>query len=680
MLKMLVDYIFNNNLNIDKTTFLTIIIGQITIYGILLTFFQFVVSYQENKREVTQYLGRNLTSYFIKKNIFLIDNLLYKNYFKIIVVLEVLYKPFITIFYRILPIKLISFMNFIWFVFVIVYFLIFIVIFFQCAKCILGINMISDKEVIKLLINDINRKVLKKISKNKNNPKKINILHQNFVVLGRYIKSDHNYELQEEYNELIIEILNNYIEQKDYEISEIEKKGKVSKNQIAWLYNAMREINLIQEIIDEKFFKLDTYNKIHIICFYFKLLELNFKRAELAKYNRIKCNKYEEIKFSKNKEVFDVVDWKDTTLKLYDIADNVKIKQRLVSTLYDGIYKKQDMYVYYCKECIQNIIRDEIRSISHNIDKQIEFIAVFEAVLKDEYINDICGQALCCEITENKKYNFGDVLDQLNEINSKYLFSYIIIYYSIYRFRFGWEKFDIEMLRKLWKHLGNMRDDIEIIVKRIESTNIKHRFNRQIYLKFIDYIESEDNDLYKRIYDEKTLDVFYIWIIKMCVISQDDIVYLSCQDNLDYDLKIAIVNELSMHDELLCCNNIINWIYYIRYSIFMKQDIFPIKLKVTLRNLLITGLNIRAVLNYLNENEYYYRNSIGMYLLIKLEEIPSNIRMTKKIRGVVSKAFIANDMEINEYITMLENECKICSCEINYVQKEKIKNYLIKSF
>ena len=680
MLKMLVDYIFNNNLNIDKTTFLTIIIGQITIYGILLTFFQFVVSYQENKREVAQYLGRNLTSYFIKKNIFLIDNLLYKNYFKIIVVLEVLYKPFITIFYNILPIKLISFMNFIWFVFVIVYFLIFIVIFFQCAKCILGINMVSDKEVIKLLINDINRKVLKEISKNKNNSKKIDVLHQNFIVLGRYMKSDHNYELQEEYNELIIDILNNYIEQKDHEISEIEKKGKVSKNQITWLYNAMKEIHLIQEIIDEKFFKLDTCNKIHIICFHFKLLELNFKRAELAKYNRIKCNKYEEIIFSKNKEVFDVVDWKDTTLKLYDIADNVKIKQRLVLTLYDGIYKKQDMYAYYCKKCIQNIIRDEIRSISHNIDKQKKFIAVFEAIIKDEYINDICGQALRCEITENKKYDFGNVLDQLNEINSKYLFSYIIIYYSIYRFRFGWGKFDIEMLRKLWKHLGNMKDDIEIIVKKIESTNINHRFNRQIYLKFIDYIESEDNNLYKRIYDEKTLDVFYIWIIKMCVTSQDDIVYLSCQDNLDYDLKIAIVNELSMHDELLCCNNIINWIYYIRYSIFMKQDIFPIKLKVTLRNLLITGLNIRAVLNYLDENEYYYCNSIGMYLLIKIDEIPSNIRMTKKIRGVVSKAFIANNMEINEYITMLENECKICSCEINYVQKEKMKNYLIKSF
>lgn len=102
--------------------------------------------------------------------------------------------------------------------------------------------MISDKEVIKLLINDINRKVLKKISKNKNNHKKIKHTTSKFCSIGRYIKSDHNYELQEEYNELIIEILNNYIEQKDYEISEIEKKGKVSKNQIAWLYNAMREM------------------------------------------------------------------------------------------------------------------------------------------------------------------------------------------------------------------------------------------------------------------------------------------------------------------------------------------------------------------------------------------------------------------------------------------------------
>lgn len=35
-IKKLIDYILNNNLNIDKSLFFTIVIGQISIYGILL--------------------------------------------------------------------------------------------------------------------------------------------------------------------------------------------------------------------------------------------------------------------------------------------------------------------------------------------------------------------------------------------------------------------------------------------------------------------------------------------------------------------------------------------------------------------------------------------------------------------------------------------------------------------
>lgn len=43
LLQIIIDYMFNNNLSIDKATFFTVIIGQITIYGILLTFYQFVL-------------------------------------------------------------------------------------------------------------------------------------------------------------------------------------------------------------------------------------------------------------------------------------------------------------------------------------------------------------------------------------------------------------------------------------------------------------------------------------------------------------------------------------------------------------------------------------------------------------------------------------------------------------
>ena len=37
-------------------------------------------------------------------------------------------------------------------------------------------------------------------------------------------------------------------------------------------------------------------------------------------------------------------------------------------------------------------------------------------------------------------------------------------------------------------------------------------------------------------------------------------------------------------------------------------------------------------------------------------------------------------MTLDEYINMIEEECRKCRCEINYVQKENMKEYLIKTF
>ena len=119
------EYILNNNLNVDKATFLTIVIGQITIYGILLTFYQFVASYQGSEIGINRYLGINIKEFFVKKKIKVFNNFISKKGFGIIVILEILYKPFITIYRAVLPIKTISIMNFIWFGFAITYFVLF---------------------------------------------------------------------------------------------------------------------------------------------------------------------------------------------------------------------------------------------------------------------------------------------------------------------------------------------------------------------------------------------------------------------------------------------------------------------------------------------------------------------------------------------------------------------------
>ena len=55
ILQNFICYVLNNRLEIDKSTFLTIVIGQITVYGILLTFYQFVESFQGDNNSATSF-------------------------------------------------------------------------------------------------------------------------------------------------------------------------------------------------------------------------------------------------------------------------------------------------------------------------------------------------------------------------------------------------------------------------------------------------------------------------------------------------------------------------------------------------------------------------------------------------------------------------------------------------
>ena len=55
------DYIINNTLYIDSSTYFTNVIGQITLYEIVLAFYQFLASYNSGDT----YLGVNLVEYYL---------------------------------------------------------------------------------------------------------------------------------------------------------------------------------------------------------------------------------------------------------------------------------------------------------------------------------------------------------------------------------------------------------------------------------------------------------------------------------------------------------------------------------------------------------------------------------------------------------------------------------------
>ena len=200
-----------------------------------------------------------------------------------------------------------------------------------------------------------------------------------------------------------------------------------------------------------------------------------------------------------------------------------------------------------------------------------------------------------------------------------------------------------------------------------------------MYFKFVEYVNASiDSGLIDMIYNDKILDVFYIWVIKISVINEDDLMYSIYHDKFDRDTQITIINELSKHDELMEFNSIVKWVQCMRYNKFAQQNSFPEKLNITLRGLLLTNVNAVVVANY----TYLccYINVIGTYLLIKLHELSDKTQKQKRIKEIVKKAFTASNMNIDEYINMIEKECRICRCEINYVQKEKMKEYLMKTF
>lgn len=157
-----------------------------------------------------------------------------------------------------------------------------------------------------------------------------------------------------------------------------------------------------------------------------------------------------------------------------------------------------------------------------------------------------------------------------------------------------------------------------------------------MYFKFVEYVNASiDSGLIDMVYNDKILDVFYIWVIKISVINEDDSMYSIYHDKFDRDTQITIINELSKHDELMEFNSIVKWVQCMRYNKFAQQNLFPEKLNITLRGLLLTNVNAVVVANYTYLSCYI--NVIGTYLLIKLHELSDKTQKQKRIKEIVKK-------------------------------------------
>lgn len=571
--------------------------------------------------------------------------------------------------------ELISIMSSIWYIFILAYFILFSKLFHQCAKSILRIKYCLDINNNGKVYSDINKLFLKKSLREIFAIKQVDLLNNDIRNLLWLIEKDNNTDLIKYYNNLINSIFFDYTKRKQKEIKKILTKGGICRNQEPWLYNLNCEIQILDFIIDEKntIFNDDSY-KI-IFNFMMELLSLNITRAQIDGYDNISVDKIACPRYKVDNKTFGVSEWKELTLKLYKISSD-NVKQFIVKRLQNNYYSRTENIVLYNDECVKELIRSEVYSVFEGKRNAEEFCLIYKSVLEEKSINDYYTDLIIDALIGYNKFEAEKMVELLNKVNCTYVFKFIILYYSIYKFRFDWKYINVSVLNTLWKNHGSLQDDADEIIKKIKNSRISHRFEENIYNQLVKCLYN--NNMLNEFHEfekDKTLNLFYIWVIKTEVINKgvfgsyykNDI----CKDNF-----INIINELAKHEELLTCKYIEEWLPVIQYRLSNSLDGIPKKLKVTLRSLLLINMDYRIIVDAILKKEYY-AECFGEYLLIKVQELSDAVKKNEKIKKIIKKAFLSSKLNIENYLGKLEKECILCNCEINETIVLKMKEYLL---
>lgn len=371
---MILDYMINNQLYVDRSTYLTVVIGQITMYGIVLTFYQFLATIR--KADTSEnYLGVNVPEYYMKKSLGVWNRLISNSFFLILFILEILYKPIMNVFGKLIPDEFVPVLNFWWYAFSIFFFIIFTFLIVLCAKSTLNIKYIFDVKKNKKVKQKLEKDFFKKtyIEKLK---KSIDLLENDVDELSKAVEKDSNIEMQADYNRLLRVILERYINQKTREINSIGIKKYIPRNQRGWRNTVSRECDLLREIIENRYIFLDEKTFRYLISFSLYLIELNIKRAEQ--------DRIEKISFFSSAGNFDIIDGeklKKVVILLYMKVER-NLKRNLINNICQGYNSQNKMFIEFCDSCIRTLIRDNgYRVFQRELSQEDYYIILYFKML-----------------------------------------------------------------------------------------------------------------------------------------------------------------------------------------------------------------------------------------------------------------------------------------------------------
>lgn len=163
----------NKMFNVIMENYISLLVGQITIFGIVLASFQFLCDHQKNDQRSNFYLGYNIFELELKDNVTILS-LVKSKLFLVLILFEIISLPAIRVIY-VTPKIVVNTMIIIDIIAIMLYFGVMFLLLFQIAKYVLGMNktrnMISIRVVTKVyekFLKDnnffIHKKLIQKIS------------------------------------------------------------------------------------------------------------------------------------------------------------------------------------------------------------------------------------------------------------------------------------------------------------------------------------------------------------------------------------------------------------------------------------------------------------------------------------------------------------------------------------
>ncbi len=120
--------------------------------------------------------------------------------------------------------------------------------------------------------------------------------------------------------------------------------------------------------------------------------------------------------------------------------------------------------------------------------------------------------------------------------------------------------------------------------------------------------------------------------------------------------------------------NVKKFIWRLSWKTFSKLDEVPEKMLNSFKALLLANIEIEKSFFEDDRVKYGYTNNIGKYALVKISD---KNKQWLNMREIIKKVYISSNSSVEEYIKEIEVISNECGLQIPYVQKEKMKKYLL---